>query len=159
MKRLILVGLLACLLVGCGSPLIDTWADRGLQGVEYGKQNVTEFADQFQKVLDSRRDSDIDAFFEDILRVGTGRVRGVILDEQWVQEHKLAFKLLLTLWRADETKLDTATKTALDNLDQVAETFEQIKKLRRTWDLNDDQVQIQIAQLTAIIERLVQRSK
>ena len=161
MKRLMCIGVLTCLLVaGCGSPTMDAWADRGIQGVEFGKQNVTEFQDKFQRVLDLRNDSDLDAFFEDILRVGTGQVAGVILDEQWVMEHKQALRVLLALQKMDRVSLDDAAKEALGNLDQITEAFEQIKRLRKTWG-SDDEVQAQIDRLTAIIDHLVktQQSK
>ncbi len=155
MKRLMCIGVLMCLLVaGCGSPTMDTWADRGIQGVEFGKQNVTEFQEQFQKVLDIRNEADLDAFFEDILRVGTGQVPGVVLDEQWVIEHKQALRVLLALQKADRASLDDATEKALENLNQITEAFEQIKRLRNTWG-SADEVQAQIAQLTAIINQLV----
>ncbi len=134
---------------------MDAWADRGIQGVEFGKQNVTEFQEQFQKVLDSRNETDMDAFFEDILKVGTGQVAGVVIDEQWVMEHRQALRVLLALQKIDRASLDDAAKKALENLDQITEAFEQMKRLRKTWG-SADEVQAQIAQLTAIISQLVE---
>jgi len=137
---------------------MDAWADRGIQGVEFGKQNITEFQAKLQQVLDARDEGDLDAFFDDILKVGTGQVPGVTLDEQWIMEHKQALRVLLALQKAVRASLNDAAKKALENLDQIVEAFEQMKRLRKTWG-SADEVQAQIAQLTAIINQLVELQK
>lgn len=155
MKRLIVISiLLAVGLAGCGSPLVDSWADRGIQGVEFGKVNIQEYHDELEEVLHRHRNRDIDAIFNDILTVGTGKVDGVVIDEKWLETHKAALKLLLKLSELDEDRLDAATKKSLDNLDQVIECFNQIKRLRKAWS-QIDEVQFQIDRLTVLVAQLV----
>lgn len=150
--------LVAGLLCGCGSPLIDTWADRGIQGVNNSQHNILEFKSKLQKVLRDRQDSEIDGMFLEILRVSDGEIDGVKLDAQWIKEHKNAFKLLMKLWDADQKNLDTATAEALANLDSIVETFEQIKHLRRAWG-DVDQLQVQVSQLTSLVQSLINRQR
>lgn len=158
---LLAVGLMGLLLAtGCAHPLIDSWADRGIAGVRYGQQNITEFRDKIQEVLNNRKSSDVDALFRDILDVSQGRIKDanglpVELDEDWLTEHANALKLLIRLWEADQTELDDATAKAIDNLNQVVETFEQIKRLRRAWG-DWDAVQVQIDQLSGLVQQLIQ---
>lgn len=156
MKRLVIVTMLLLVvgLAGCGSPLIDSWADRGIVGVDHGKANIGEYRDELVNVLRDRRDRDIDAIFNDILTIGTGKVDGVVIDEAWLETHKAALKLILKLDEADRDKLDAATKKALDNLDQVIECFEQIKRLRRSWS-RLDVIQSQVDRLTTMVTQLV----
>lgn len=158
MKKLLIVVVLAGLLAGCGSPLIDTWADRGIQGVSYGQQNILEFQDRLQDVLQDRKERDIDGIFLDILRVSRGEIADTVIDEKWIEEHKGAFKLLLKLWEADQQNLDEATADAIENLDSIVETFEQIKRLRRAWG-DVDQLQVQVDRLTGLVQQLISKGK
>jgi len=158
MKRLVIVGLLLMVvgLAGCGNPLMDEWADRGIVGVNHGKTNIDEYRDELVDVLRDRRDRDIDAIFADILTIGTGKVDGVVIDEAWLETHKAALKLILKLDEADRDTLDEATKKALSNLDQVIECFEQIKRLRRSWNRLDN-LQSQVDRLATMITQLVNK--
>jgi len=158
MRKLLVSLLLVSVLTGCGSPLIDTWADRGIQGVANSQHNIVEFKDKLQKVLRDRKDSEIDGMFLEILRVSEGEINGVKLDAQWMKEHKNAFKLLMRLWDADQKNLDKATADALANLDLIIETFEQIKRLRRAWG-DVDQLQVQVSQLTSLVQSLINRQR
>jgi len=158
MRTLLVALLLVSVLAGCGSPLIDTWADRGIQGVGNSRHNVLEFRDKLQKVLRDRKDDEIDGLFREILRVSNGEIDGVKLDEQWLKEHKNSFKLLMKLWDADQKNLDKATADALANLDSIIEIFEQIKRLRRAWG-DVDQLQVQVNQLTALVQQLINRQR
>jgi len=157
---LLIVGLMGLLLAtGCAHPLIDTWADRGIVGVRHGQQNIMEFRDKIQEVLNSRKNMDVDALFRDILDVSKGRIKDadglpVVLDETWLTEHANALRLLIRLWDADQDELDDATAKAVNNLDQVIETFEQIKRLRRAWG-DWDAVQAQINQLSNLVQQLI----
>ena len=158
MRRMVIVTLLLVTvgLAGCGSPLIDSWADRGIAGVDNGKANIAEYHDELKDVLRDRRDRDIDAIFNDILTIGTGKVEGVVIDEAWLETHKAALKLILRLDEADRDKLDEATKKALSNLDQVIECFEQIKRLRRSFSRLDT-IQFQVDRLTTLVTQLVNK--
>lgn len=156
MKRTLLLVLMASMLTGCVSPTIDAWADRGLQGVDLSKENITEFADVLQQQLDAQQNRDIDAVFDDILSVAKGQIPGVEIDEAWIAAHKIGLKLLLAAIEADQEALDTATLNAIGNLDSVAEAFNQIKKLRRSWSQTDE-MQAQIDRLSALILQLLDK--
>lgn len=162
---LLVVGLMGLLVAtGCAHPLIDTWADRGIVGVRHGQQNIIEFRDKIQEVLNNRKSTDVDALFRDILDVSQGRIKDanglpVELDEEWLTIHANALKLLIKLWEVDQDTLDDATAKAISNLNQVVETFEQIKRLRRAWG-DWDAVQVQISQLSGLVQQLIlDRSK
>ncbi len=151
---LILV-LLTSVFAGCGSPTIDLWADRGVEGVNNGKDNISVFTDALEEQLERQKNSDIDAVFEDILEVAEGRVPDTEIDEQWIEEHKAGLKLLLDAWEQDARALRDAKVQALGNMDQIAETFEQIKRLRRVWSQTEE-LQVQVDRLTNLVLRLIQ---
>lgn len=154
--------LVICLMVsllgtGCAHPLIDTWANRGVVGIQYGQQNILEFRDKMQGVLAGRKDMDVDALFRDILDVNEGRGvdkdgNPIELSKEWLDIQATALKFNIRLWEKDQKELDTATAKAIDNLDQVIETFEQIKRLRRAWG-DWDAIQVQIDQLSGIVQQ------
>ena len=150
--------LVATLSMGCASPTIDTWADRGLQGVGYAKINTEVFSDQIQEVLNKQKESDIDAFFNDILRVANGEIEGVTLDEQWLKEHRAAMKLFMLAWASDEQALRDAVKKAQSNLNEVGNAFEQIKRLRRSWG-DPDAIGARLDQLTVIVTQILNERK
>lgn len=159
MKRTIVITLmLAMLSMGCASATIDTWANRGIQGVEYGKVNIDTFSEKIQEALRQQKEADIDAFFDDILQVAQGKINGVQIDEQWLKEHRAALKLFMTAWAADEQALRNAVAKAHDNLDSVTEAFEQIKRLRRAWS-QGDAIEAQLDRLTTIVMRVLNERK
>lgn len=156
--------LVVCLMVsllgaGCAHPLIDTWANRGVVGVQYGQQNILEFREKMQDVLNSRKNTDVDIAFQEIWNTSEGRGvdkdgNPIELNKEWLDIQAAALKFTVRLWEKDQKELDTATARAIDNLDQVIETFEQIKRLRRAWG-DWDAVQVQIDQLSGIVQQFI----
>lgn len=149
---------LITLSMGCASTTIDTWADRGLQGVAYAKVNTEVFSNQIQEALNKQKETDIDAFFNDILRVSNGEIDGVTLDEQWLKEHRAAMKLFMAAWAADEQALRDAVEKAQANLDGVSDSFEQIKRLRRSWG-DPDAIGARLDQLTTLVTQILNERK
>jgi len=153
----ILAGLVVCALMsGCASSTIDVWADRGIEGVGYGQQNIGEFVLKIRDKLDQRQATDVDMVFDDILKVGTGQVPDVAIDEQWVTEHKRGLLLLLKLHKAENVELDEAKEKALGNLAHITQAFVQIKRLRRSWGKLDE-LTAQVDRLTVLVGQLIQR--
>lgn len=158
------VGILLLLLVvavvgtGCGSPTIDVWADRGAAGLINSQANIEEFAQKIQDGLDRRKTRDIDAVFKDILDVGTGQVEGVEIDAAWVEAQKRALVLLLALQDKDQEVLDQAVKDSLDNLEQIAECFQQIKRLRQAWSPTEENA-ARLDYLTNLVAQLIKERK
>ena len=155
MKRVMLLLLvLSMLSMGCASATIDTWADRGLMGLTASEQNIDQFTDRITKQLQEQREADLDALFDDILTVAQGKIEGAEIDEEWVKIHRAALRLLLELFARDEAALRTAKGAALDNLDQVAEAFAQIKRLRRSWGPVDE-LQAQVDHLATLVGQVI----
>lgn len=163
MKRwtvmLVLVVAAVLPLTGCASETIDTWADRGSAGVVAGKQNIVEFSGKLQTILNRQKQSDVDAAFSDVLAVAQGQIKGedgkpIKIDAAWIEAHKAGFAMLMAGWEQDEAALDAATKQALENLNQVDETFFQIKRLRRAWGRTEE-IQAQVDHLTTLVERML----
>lgn len=157
MKKITLALMALILVAGC-SPTIDAWADRGLEGLTYGHQNIDTFGERIQKGLDKQKDEDLDAVFEDILSVARGEIEGAELDEEWLEEHKQGFKLLMNLWEKDQAAFVDALTKAHGNLDQVAEAFEQIKRLRRSLGPQDELV-FKVDRLADLVARLIAAQK
>jgi len=143
---------------GCCSTTIDSWADRGTQGLIHGQQNIEEFAQKIQDNLDKNKSRDIDAIFADILAVGSGEIEGVEIDEAWVKAHKAALLALMGGWDRDQDALDQAMKDSLDNLEQIAECFQQIKRLRSALSPTEE-MQARLDYLTALVTQLIQKEK
>lgn len=159
-----MLGILLLLLVvatvgtGCCSATIDVWADRGTAGLINSQANIEEFAQKIQEGLDRRRAGDIDAVFADILAAGTGQIEGVEIDAAWVEAQKRALILLLALQDKDQEVLDQAVKDSLDNLNQIAECFEQIKRLRRAWSPTEENA-ARLDYLTNLVAELIRERK
>lgn len=139
---------------GCASPTIDAWADRGQQGIQYAKDNVNEFAGKIKETLSQREASDLDAVFRDIKNAAEAG----ILNDQWLDDHKAGLKLILAVWQRDRDAVDVAVTKAMDNLDQTAECFDQIKRLRRAFSLTPE-LQAQVERLTMIVAELIRETK
>jgi len=158
------IGILLLLLVvaaigtGCCNATIDTWADRGTQGLVNSQQNIEEFAQKIQEFLDKKKAREIDAVFEDILSVGTGQVEGAEIDEAWVEAQKKALLLLLALQEKDQEELDGAVKDSLANLEQIVECFQQIKRLRRAWSPTEENT-ARLDYLTNLVAQLIKERK
>lgn len=158
------VGILLLLLVvatigtGCASATIDVWADRGVAGLVDGQQNIEEFAQKIQAGLDRRKTRDIDAIFKDILDAGTGQIEGVTIDEGWVNAHKAALLALMNSWKGDQEVLDNAVEDSLSNLEQIAECFKQIKRLRRAWSPTEENA-ARLDYLTNLVAGLIKERK
>lgn len=158
-----LVSLLLLLVVvtvgtGCCSQTIDVWADRGAAGLINSQANIKEFAQKIQDGLNRRKAADIDAVFADILAAGTGQIEGVEIDAAWVEAQKRALILLLALQDKDQEVLDQAVKDSLDNLAQIAECFEQIKRLRRAWSPTEENA-ARLDYLTNLVAELIRERK
>lgn len=157
-------GILLLLLVvvmigtGCSSATIDVWADRGLTGLIAGQSNIEEFAQKIQGFLDKQRADQIDAVFEDILAAGTGQIEGVEIDAAWVEAQKRALLLLLALQDKDQKVLDQAVKDSLNNLEQITECFEQIKRLRRAWSPTEENA-ARLDYLTNLVAELIRERR
>lgn len=154
MKYLIMGVLLLATMGGCCSTTIDTWADRGITGIDYGKANILELTDRMQGLLVQQRESDLDAVFDDILRASKGEIPDVEIDEQWLEEHKAGLVLLMQTWQQDEAAYRNARQDAIENLNQVAIAFEQIKRLRRAWGKTEE-LQFQVDRLTELVLKLL----
>jgi len=115
---------------------------------------------EFQKVLNKRKEQDLDASWDDVLAVAQGKIlvdgKAIPLDEKWIKEHKTGFKLLMKLWESDQVKLDAAYKEALENLDGITDSLMQIKRLRRSWGSSKDYA-AQLDRLTALVMELTRR--
>ena len=158
MGILLLLLVVAVMGTGCCSATIDTWADRGTQGLVNSQQNIEEFAQKIQKYLEEKRTNEIDAVFEDILAVGTGQIEGVKIDADWVRVQKKALLLLLALQEKDQEALDQAVKDSLSNLEQITECFQQIKRLRRAWSPTEENT-ARLDYLTNLVSQLIKERK
>ena len=144
-------------LMGCASSTIDTWADRGLEGVNYGQMNVEVFIEQINKGLSNQREADIDAVFDDILDIANGNVEGQTVDAEVLQVQRDALRILLRFNEANVKNVQASRDRALENLRHVAEAFEQIKRLRKSWSKTDD-LQSRIDQLAGLVSDLVKQN-
>ena len=158
MGILLLLLVVAAVGTGCSSATIDVWADRGVAGLVNSQANIEEFAQKIQGFLDKQKAAQIDAVFEDILAAGTGQIEGVEIDAAWVEAQKRALLLLLKLQEADQENLDQAVKDSLANLDQIAECFEQIKRLRRALTPTEENT-ARLDYLTNLIAQLIKERK
>ena len=158
MGILLLLLVVAAVGTGCSSATIDTWADRGTIGLVNGQDNIREFAQKIQGFLDKQKADQIDAVFADILAAGTGEIEGVEIDAAWVEAQKRALLLLLKLQEKDQDNLDQAVKDSLANLEQIAECFEQIKRLRRAWSPSEENA-ARLDHLTNLVAQLIRERK
>jgi len=160
----LLAGVLAALLMaapGCTNPLIDVWADRGLEGVANARQALLAFGDARAADLQAQRAADIEAIFADLKALAAAPAdpnKPPAITPADLDIQKTALLIQLKAGQDDAQKLQAAIAKALDNLDQTGECFHQVKRLRRSWG-TDDQVEARLVRLTALVETLLTETR
>jgi len=161
-KCLIVLSIVAflgmALLGGCASPTIDSWAERGVQGLTASHDHIAQLADRLQKDVEQQQSRDVDEAFDEILDAAQGKIEGVTLDKTWLKEHQAGLMLLLKLNDKEKQDIQTAENTAYENLEQIKECFSQIKRLRRSWGKMDE-LSSRVEYLAGLVSSLVANSK
>ena len=148
---ILMLGIVVCFILGGCSSSIDQWADRGLAGVTLEQANVNSTQAQALDLLNQQRQADLDALIADlsvVIKAGTA-------DEAWIKDHRAAMALLLTLWDEQRARIDAAQTVSQANLEQIAEAFRQIKRVRQAWG-DEGMVQSQVDSLTNLVIQAIQ---
>jgi hypothetical protein len=146
--RFLLIAVL--LFAGCSSS-IDQWADRGLAGVTLEQGNVLASANQAQALLNQQRQADLDALIADL----SAAITAGTADANWIKDHRAAMSILLQQWDEQRNQIDAAKQISQVNLDQIAESFRQIKRVRQAWG-DEGTVQSQVDSLTTLVIQAIQ---
>jgi hypothetical protein len=153
---------------GC-SPSIQSWVDRGEQGIAFAKANQIAWYGATVAQLDKDRKAAIQAVFNDTInamRAGVATpastqpvLGGPItrpVDTDWIITQE---KLLLATMDAFDVKksnLDSQNAICLSNLDKTNECFAEVQKLNVAWANSSQAIQDQLASLQTTVQAIAQ---
>jgi hypothetical protein len=169
MKQLASFSLLLALAVGGCSPSIQSWVDRGNQGILFAQNNQTAWYQATVAQLDKDRQQAIQAAFNDIINVmasgvptaastqpaGSGATTRPV-DTAWILTNE---KLLIaTMVAFDNKKLDLDVKyqVCMSNLNKTQECFAEIQKLNVAWANSSQAISDQLASMTTTLQTIAQ---
>lgn len=156
MKRIMgmIIGIAVVGMSGCASPVIDQWADRNEQGVQYARQHIVNLTKQVSDCLQKSQTQDLERMDDELYEVVTGKLEGVTFDRQWLREHRAAITAILADTHDRQAALSADEMKALNNLNEISDGLRQIKRLRGAWTITDE-MQAQISQLANLVQQLI----
>lgn len=162
---LVLLAAAACSLCSCASPTIDSWAARGTLGLDSERVNQRMLFDRVAEALDKAEDAAITAAMADVVEAAAGKLldpngQAIKADAAWAAEHANGLRLAMRIQRSKRLELDAQKEIASRNLDQIAEAFTQIRRLRASSiGADSEQLASQVSQLTQLVQGMISSQK
>lgn len=150
---------MAAAMAGC-SPTTGEWTDRGRDGLDNARKNVTAFYEMALKGEDAKLDKLVAASVADVKLARDGKLTDaetglpVPLDDGWLAETEKGLVGAVRVWLTRRAKLQEMYMAAMGDLNATAECFDNVDRLNRAWADGQQVMTAQVQRLTAEIRQL-----